>query len=431
MATSAMATGALEMGINTTLRTLLSSISSQNITPFATSTTPLQDQQTKNTSVSALTRMHIILYILMAFVGAVGNALTIAVLLKPKFRKRKSSILLLNLAICDVLIAAMCIPLDVVYFINGKWIYGKGLCYVISPFQTSMPIVSSWTFMFMMLERNSLFTKSLRRQMKRKSVRILAISTWIVPVALVIPYSVRLQFSSKKGIQSCSEEWDSEVGRKLYTVILSVFEFLIPMLIIIAFVIRICINLSLQSKKLRNNSLGLNKEKRKSRLRQNRNITMMFIVMVALYAILKLPNNIFWQWNEFGGSKDTQKKHLIWTFVSLAAYSTSMVNPIVVAVMSSEFRKEFYIILRCRIFTSIETVCLAFRRAGSDSRASTEIESSHASLNHPYKIVRIEMRDLVTTSEAQAFKELRLVSKPKKNHLVDTDTSLFQNIGDE
>lgn len=378
-------------------------------------TTETTHGQQDESSLSVLTKMQIILYILMALVGAVGNSLTITVLLKAKFRNRKSSILLLNLAVCDALIATLCIPLDVGYFINGSWIYGKGLCYVISPFQTSMPIVSSWTFMFMMLERNSLFSKSVRQQMRRKSVRFLALSTWIVPVALVIPYGIRLRYSEAGGSISCTEEWESKVGRKLYTVVLSVSEFLIPMIIITGFVIRICINLARQSKNLKMNSLGLNQEKRKMRLKQNKNITMMFIVMVSLYAVLKLPNNVFWQWNEFAGSSDKEKTILIWTFVSLAAYSTSMVNPIVLAAMSKEFRSEFIYILRCQVFTSIEALCVMFRKTNSGSGDSTVAESSHGSLYHPYKVVHLEMQDLATTtSEGNMLTGITLLKKAKE-----------------
>ena len=413
----------MEATINASMQSIWTGTSLITLTPFTTGS--VHRQQDSNGSLSALAKMQVILYILMAIAGAFGNTLTIAVLLKGKFRKRKSSILLLNLAVCDAIIATLCIPLDVGYFINGKWIYGKELCYVISPFQTSMPIVSSWSFMYMMLERNSLFTKSVRRQMRRKTVRLLALSTWIVPVALVIPYGIQLQFSNDKGLISCQEEWDSKIGRKLYTVALSVCEFLIPMIIITGFVIRICINLAKQSKNLKKNSLGLNQEKRKLRLKQNKNITIMFIVMVTLYAVLKLPNNIFWQWNEFGGSNDKDKKHLIWTFVSLAAYSTSMVNPMVLAAMSKEFREEFIYILRCQVFSGIQAVCIVFR---TSRRGSTAAESSQASLTNHYKVVSIEMNDLGTMNscETNMLRGVTMLKKSKENHLMCTESTLLK-----
>ena len=380
------------------------------------------------TSLSALAKMQIILYILMAFAGAIGNSLTIAVLFKAKFRKRKSSILLLNLAVCDAIIATLCIPLDVAYFINGRWIYGKVLCYIISPFQTSMPIVSSWSFMYMMIERNSLFTKHVRGQMRRKSVRLLAMSTWIVPIALVIPYGIQLQFSDDKGVAKCYEEWENKVGRKLYTVVLSVSEFLIPMLIVICLVIRICINLGKQSRNLKENSLGLNQERRKSRLRQNKNMTVMFIVMVTLYAVLKLPNNIFWQWNEFGSSADEEKKHLIWTFVSLAAYSTSMVNPIVLAAMSKEFRQEFIYILRCQVFSCIQKLCIVFRSTSNGVVETTIPESSSGLLGNPYKSVGVEMNDraLMTPCDSNFSRSNGLIKKNTKSQLTDTESTLLK-----
>ena len=412
----------MEAAFNVSMQSVSSGTTLMTLTPFTTGS--VHSQQDGSGSLSSLTKMQIILYILMAIAGAFGNTLTIAVLLKGKFRKRKSSILLLNLAVCDAIIATLCIPLDVGYFINNKWIYGEELCYVISPFQTSMPIVSSWSFMYMMLERNSLFSKSVRRQMRRKTVRLLALSTWIVPIALVIPYGIQLQFSNDKGVISCQEEWDNKIGRKLYTVALSVCEFLIPMLIITGFVIRICINLAKQSKNLKRNSLGLNQERRKLRLKQNKNITIMFIVMVSLYSVLKLPNNIFWQWNEFGGSNDKDKKDLIWTFVSLAAYSTSMVNPMVLAAMSKEFREEFIYILRCQVFSGIQAVCIVFR---ASRRGSAVAETPQGPLTNHYKVVNVEMRDLgtITSCEMNMLKDIPMLKKSKENLLINADSALL------
>eukprot|EP00794_Sanderia_malayensis_P016308 gene16308-17951_t len=359
------------MAINTTVLQVI-----VNTTKASTSTITNNtgsDEESKS-SILQLTQMQIALYIVMAILGTLGNTLTITVLLKPKYRKRKSSILLLNLAICDTLIAALCIPLDVVYFVHSRWMFGKQMCYVIPPFQTSMPIVSSWTFMFMMLERNSIFVKSIKGQMRKRSIRILAMTTWIVSAALVIPYGTRLVPKETRGKITCDEEWTDKLGRQMYTVILSVTEFLVPMIVIVVFVIRICLNLAKQSNQLKKNALGLNEAKRHSRLRQNRNITKMFIVMIAVYASLKLPNNIFWQFSEFGGSMNPKKKNLIWVFVALAAYSTSMVNPMVLAAMSSELRKEFLNVLKCKSCwnTKSRMLCQAEKTPSDEVHDSSE-----------------------------------------------------------
>ena len=407
-----------------------------NATVFTSHATSIQrnDSGSATASNTHLTQMQIAMYILMAVVGTAGNTLTITVLLKPDFRRRKSSILLLNLAICDVLIAGICIPLDVVYFVNNTWVYGKHLCYVISPFQTSMPIVSSWTFMFMMLERNSLFAKSIRGQMRRWSVRLSAMLTWIVALVMVIPYAVRLHPLEADGQITCKEHWSDEIGRKSYTVILSITEFLVPMLIITVFVIRICIKLAKQSKQIRLNSLGLNQAKRQSRLRQNKNITLMFIVMIAVYASLKLPNNIFWQWSEFGSSGiGPEQKNLIWMFVSLAAYSTSMVNPLVLAAMSAEFRGEFKSILRCHMCMnnrSQQPLCSISRGAKTDSRGSTDVMPSSAETTKQGSSgTHFEMNNLSSRcARRELLKRLDKLDKHTKQELLNIDSDICEEI---
>eukprot|EP00794_Sanderia_malayensis_P016307 gene16307-17947_t len=284
-------------------------------------------------------------------VGTISNLLVLSVLTKRKNRRKASNILLLNLAVCDTLVSAVCISFDVIELISRRWVFGKHLCSVIYPFQTSMPVVSSYTMTFMLFERNLLFSRRIRSALRAKSVKYLACATWLVPLTIVLPYALHLEADVVSGEVSCIEKWSQASHRKMYTVALSVVEYLVPMICIVFLMVKIYGYLQHERAIVKNGTLGLERKVSIGRIKRNKRLTTIFIVMVCTYAILKLPNNAFWQWVEFG-SGDTTSKHasIIRVFVGLCAYSTCMTNPFLFLSMSTEIRKDVRDLIARKIF---------------------------------------------------------------------------------
>ena len=264
------------------------------------------------------------------------------VLTKRKHRTKTSSVLLLNLAVCDTLVSALCIPLDITLLVLERWIFGSALCKVIYPFQTSLPIVSSYTLMFMLLERNMIFSSSIRSRLRSTTVKLLALFSWLLPAAVVIPYALTLYVKGTGDRMSCQEKWSKDFYSKIYTVSLSVTEYLIPIIFISYFVFRIICCLRREQKLVKGGLLGLGRRTSKRRLKNQRRLAVIFIVMVVTYASLKLPNNIFWQWVEFGSGSSVETNRVVHIFVGLCAYSTCATNPFILILMSSEFRKDLH-----------------------------------------------------------------------------------------
>ena len=142
--------------------------------------------------------IQLVMMLIIAAAGTISNASVIFVLANRRNRGKISTILLLNLAICNILVSSICIPLDITDLVYQKWVFGDGLCNVIYPFQTSLPIASSYTLLFMMCERHLLFMKSFRSKFRAKTIRIFACITWILPLLVVLPYGLK----KKKNLSS-------------------------------------------------------------------------------------------------------------------------------------------------------------------------------------------------------------------------------------
>eukprot|EP00112_Aurelia_sp_Birch-Aquarium-sp1_P002035 Seg1221.13 transcript_id=Seg1221.13/GoldUCD/mRNA.D3Y31 product="Neuropeptide Y receptor type 4" protein_id=Seg1221.13/GoldUCD/D3Y31 len=305
-------------------------------------------------TLNTLSRIQLMLLILIALIGAVGNILVLLVLTSRKHRSKTSTILVMNLAVCDTLVTLVCIPLDTVSLALQRWVFGNALCRVIYPFQTSLPIVSSYTLLFMMLERNMLFSNRILSILRSSTIKGLVSVTWLLPFLVVLPYAVNLHVTGSGLSASCSERWNEKsIYRKAYTVALSLIEYLIPMLVIVLFVWNIVGHLCHEQRLAKRGTLGLGRRTSMRRIRMQRRLSIIFIVMVVTYAVLKLPNNIFWQLVEFGDGIVNDHFAVVHVFVGLCAYSTCATNPFILLSMSSEFRKDIRkMFLMCKVFQS-------------------------------------------------------------------------------
>ncbi|XP_040210524.1 histamine H3 receptor-like [Rana temporaria] len=69
-----------------------------------------------------------VLIIFLILLTILGNSLVIVAFIEDKRLRNRSNFFILNLAICDFVIGAICIPLYVPYVFTGKWILGKFVC---------------------------------------------------------------------------------------------------------------------------------------------------------------------------------------------------------------------------------------------------------------------------------------------------------------
>lgn len=291
-------------------------------------------------SLDAMALTQLVLMLTISVIGTVSNALVLMILTRRKNRRKTSNILLLNLAVCDIFVSALCIPLDITDLVLQTWVFGKLLCPVIYPSQTALVVVSSYTMLFMLFERNLLFSKRIRPTLRSKTIKILASITWIISFVVVLPYALQLRVGHNEGGSlSCAENWPAGLSSRAYTITLSLVEYVVPMFFIVFLMVKICGYLRRERLVVRRGTLGLERQTSLRRIRNNKRLTITFIVMVTSYAILKLPNNAFWQWVEFG-SNDPSEYSEIHLFVGLCAYSTCATNPFILLSMSSDMKKD-------------------------------------------------------------------------------------------
>ena len=157
-----------------------------------------------------------------------GNSLVIYTIRKERKLQTTCNYLLLNLAICDIIVVSLGTSIDIMLqFTKSKWILGSFLCHVISPALTMFYISASLILVVISIDRYKMFVHPLKARYQRKHVKYAVIIVHTISLCCVMPFAY---FSTiTEGF--CYDSWPEIWYRKAYTVFLFLMQYAIPLTI--------------------------------------------------------------------------------------------------------------------------------------------------------------------------------------------------------
>ena len=141
-------------------------------------------------------------YSAITIIGAVGNILICIAILR-RSQHKISEYFIFNLAVTDLLVCALSIPLDITERVVGFWPYGTVLCKIVYPFQTVLMSVSVSTLLAMSLERYRVIIHPFKPRIKVHNSCIIIAAIWVGSLLLVSPYIYVLSHEQ----DNCIEKW--------------------------------------------------------------------------------------------------------------------------------------------------------------------------------------------------------------------------------
>lgn len=336
-------------------------------------------------------------FTIIFLIGMTGNTLVCLVIFQTPRMRTTRNYLLVNLAVSDLMVALLCIPFDVVLKVTAPiWPLGAAMCKVLWPAMTLFTNCSAATLAAISYDRYRAVIHPWKPRFSAIQTAIIISSTWLMSLILVLPYTLALEI--KDGY--CGEDWPFPIAVKIYTLSLFIFQYALPLLIIGVAYTLVALKLHEQASRIAKNRQAsgisdsaynkvmmasnkcndfaeesdlpsnepsaltkLRSEKNhpqsptkgkassarqeEKRLKRNTKIVKMLVVVVLLYAICLLPNQVVWLWHEFGSGKKWTHINTFLTFGSIMVYVNSCVNPLLYAGMNDEFRKGFLRILKC------------------------------------------------------------------------------------
>ena len=324
-----------------------SSAALQCIVPNATTTTPSAPHSDRN--------LGFLKYIiLMAFLstctfGAIGNTLTIIVILRNPKMKTVVSCFILNLAIADDLFI-FSIPFILSATFQQSWIFGDGLCKIITYLYSVNMYCSIYTMIAMALDRYLAIAKTpglMHYRTIRNAIK-LCVVIWLICFLLMMPVWLFARTRTIRGTKNnvCRLFWP-EASVLKHAIFWTYFElivgFVIPVLVIF-----MCYILLLRS-------LRRQGPREDVAQRPAKKLTLITCIATVVFVICWTPYHIssYIMLNKrleihrlmerkmsFQPDPDEVANFIIFNTVArILAFISSCSNPIIYAISSGNFRK--------------------------------------------------------------------------------------------
>ena len=184
--------------------------------------------------------LRVVFYGVICIVGTVGNALVILAYRNPRMRS-VTNLFIANLGVADLTVTLINVPFTVSYSILRYWPFGAFLCKAI-PFILGITIFSSvGTLIAIAADRYRAIVHPLLPRIRTRHAIMIIAAIWLVAFIYPIPLMI-YQTLAEEGLQ-CNEKWPSKNAQEIYTVILFVTLYLIPLIAISVLYFLICHNL--------------------------------------------------------------------------------------------------------------------------------------------------------------------------------------------
>ncbi|XP_061456304.1 QRFP-like peptide receptor [Rhineura floridana] len=259
-----------------------------------------------------------IMYLVSFLVGFVGNVMSLRMLTRKRSRQVPSlsatRSLLINLAICDLMVVCICMPITAGNLIYKAWVYGDFLCRAVPFIQAVSVSASVLSLTVISLNRyysvhNPLNARSFFTHRKILSTILVV---WVLSSGMCLPLifiNKRDEIGVKAGLPLvfpiCREIWPQERVKQAYSFLLFCALYCLP----VSFNVVICCltvhRLWSPTRPLKDCST-LNQSVPPSRLKIRKKVAQMVVALVLLFAISWLPIYMMDIWIEFNIPKSLQ-----------------------------------------------------------------------------------------------------------------------------
>ncbi|XP_066920426.1 melatonin receptor type 1A-like [Clytia hemisphaerica] len=323
-------------------------------------------------------RIRTVVDILILFFSLFGNILIILSIWKmKKLRKVFTSILIVNLAICDILLVLFGVLPDLLTLYRGDLFSSHIIsCKLLMPLSTFQVNAISLIMVFIAIERYITIKYNTRSGAGTIKIILVTIFIHLYSLATVLPYYLTLDLAWSSDIGwSCVERWSVEAGKN-YTIFLFLVQIGVPLPVMVALyalswriierrntkTIKFMDNVQLKSHHypfivkyfcccfLKNKiafsqcrsdlkrQLSITSEVSIARQKQTKYYLNMFTVVVLLFAICMLPNQITWFYMAFEPKPLSLYVTVLFYWLT---FSNAVLNPWIYAGCNPFFKRAY------------------------------------------------------------------------------------------
>ncbi|NXR28173.1 PKR2 protein, partial [Cinclus mexicanus] len=301
-------------------------------------------------------------------VCGIGNFVFIAALARYKKLRNLTNLLIANLAISDFIVAIVCCPFEMDYYVVQQlsWEHGHVLCASVNYLRTASLYVSTNALLAIAIDRYLAIVHPLKPRMNYQTATFLIALVWIVSILVAIPSAyfatetvLFIVKNQKKFF--CGQIWpvDQQIYYKSYFLFIFGIEFVAPVITMTLCYARISQELWFKTVP------GFQTEQIRKRLRCRRKTVMVLMCILTAYVLCWAPFYGFTIVRDFFPTLLVKEKHYLTAFyvVRCIAMSNSMINTMCFVTVKNNTMKYFKKIMLLR-----------WRSAYKGSKSSTDLD---------------------------------------------------------
>ncbi|KAG2468925.1 prokineticin receptor 2-like isoform X1 [Polypterus senegalus] len=231
----------------------------------------------------------------------VGNFLFIVLLIRCSKLRTVTNLLIANLAVSDLIVAVICCPFEMDYYVVKElsWSFGQLLCSSVNYLRTVSLYVSTNALLAIAVDRYLVIVHPLKPRMKYQTAYCVLAGVWLISILIALPsayFTTETMFGTFKeapGVTNhkvyCVQIWtaDKALFYKSYFLFLFAVEFFLPVVAMSCCYIQICRQLWFKDLP------GIQTEQLRNRLRARRKTVLVLVGILTMYILCWTPYYTF------------------------------------------------------------------------------------------------------------------------------------------
>ncbi|XP_065079645.1 neuropeptide CCHamide-2 receptor-like [Ochlerotatus camptorhynchus] len=297
-----------------------------------------------------------VVFAIIFIVGILGNGTLVIIFLRHRAMRNIPNTYIFSLALADLLVIFVCVPLASIIYTVETWPWGVTLCRVTECFREISIGVSVFTLTALAADRYCAIVNPLRKLQTRPITVIVAVLIWLLAIAFAIPSAVISDVVviklANKTIEYCSP-WGQRTNESLVysqykTVINSAIYYFLPLAVIGILYILMAYRLHASARDMPGENAG---PQSRSQARARRHVARMVITFVVVFIICFLPHHVFQLWFHLNPNTEHEYDdfwHILRITGFCLSFLNSCINPVALYCVSGVFRQHFHRYLCCR-----------------------------------------------------------------------------------
>jgi Leucine-rich repeat (LRR) protein len=278
--------------------------------------------------------IHIVLFIF----GATGNVILLVIIICNKEMRTVPNMYILNLALSDIIILTVNLPINHAYLMSGTWRHGLFLCKFFA-FSRSLSVgLSAYSVAVLSIQRYNITVNPLY-------IRVFSPATCRVTVAAILGvWIVASLFALPSAFSMHLDIYCSHYDSQIYYTKVVVFELLVACILPLCVIV---FSYVMAARHLVKSALPISQQMQHPQESTRRNIAKIVLGLSFVFVISYGPYHIIWAYINLKDYPEEKELYYTYSVSTCLLVFNSCFNPVALCCTSIAFRKHFKRYITC------------------------------------------------------------------------------------